>query len=344
MKEEIVESKYDSNDGLTLNNNEKQLNIFRTMYYQLNAKPDSISKVYTKNIIVTNEDIICLNEMIKDKITMHSKEEDGYIVTITVELQNKKVLDFDCWEKYLHHQWVENDCIRSIVIKWNFNVRMPQYELPQNHTIVVKISSGLKPEELLNLILSGKIEDSENIDTNAFPVYARVDFIETLLGEEILNIISGWVRGLKASKNNCSKTILLCRKYRKKVAQCFHYLTMLMIMILFVSTTNFILLPKDNMALEKINVYDFRVFMDFLIIVIVLLFGINKVLNKLAGAIYVKLEEYGRGFTFNITKGDTTKQNEILEKNKKNGTNVIIKIIFSFILDIICAIITSVLI
>ncbi|MEZ3506842.1 MAG: hypothetical protein K1W10_07870, partial [Lachnospiraceae bacterium] len=56
-----------------------------------------------------------------------------------------------------------------------------------------KISNGLRPEEMLNLIFSGKIEDFEEIETNTFPVAARVDFIEPILGDELLNIVSEWI-------------------------------------------------------------------------------------------------------------------------------------------------------
>lgn len=210
-----AESGVNLNKGeLEVAQEEKNLALFRSMYYQMNAKPDSMSKVFSQKVIITREDIIDLNDRVNRKVRMHY-QDDGYIATITVSLNNREVINFECWKEFLDYEWVEANCINSIILKWSFNVRMPQYEYPQNHVLMVKLSNGLRPEEMLNLIFSGKVEDFEEIETNAFPIAARVDFIEPILGDELLNIVSEWIRGLRENKDKKIRLLYCCESIVK---------------------------------------------------------------------------------------------------------------------------------
>lgn len=146
----------------------QKLAIYKSIYYQMNAKPDSLSKAYARKVIINKDDLIDLNNRINDRIRLNY-EQDGYIASVTVNLKDKHVITFKCWEEFLQHKWIENSSTVSIVLQWNFNIRVPGYEQPQNHNLVVKLTNGLRPEEMLNLIFSGKIEDFEEVELNTFP-------------------------------------------------------------------------------------------------------------------------------------------------------------------------------
>lgn len=327
---------------LEVSREKKELNIFRSMYYQLNAKPDSMSKVFSNSVIVSREDIIELNQRIKNKISMHCEEDDGYIATVTVNLKNKKIINFKCWEEFIEYEWNEVHPINSMILKWNFNVRMPQYEFPQNHGLMVKISSGLKPEEMLNLIFSGNIEDFEEIDTNTFPIAARVDFIEPLLGEELLNLVANWVSGLKKNSADKNPFLLIMRKYRKKVAYYFNYFAFFMLLILGVVIINKTLFSFNVTHVKDITINQMRVLFNVVIIVSVMLAIALKILDRVAKKIYEKLQQYGAGFIFNITKGDIKKQEEILKDDRKSGKSIVLHFIASLIFNVICGIISAI--
>ena len=344
MEERIVESKFQNDNTIKLKEEEKQLNMFRTLYYQLNAKPDSLSKVYAQNILVSNQDIYELNEQIKDKIRMHCEEDDGYIATVTVELESRKVINFECWEEYLNHVWTDSECVRSIVIKWNFNVKMPQYQYPQNHSLLVRISSGLRPEELLNLIISGKIEDMGELNTNAFPVYARVDFVETRLGEELLNIVSEWINGLRQSRRHHNKYIMILRKYRKKVAQYFNYVTTLIAILFLTGIFDYVIKSMDIKYISEVTINEFLIIFNMLVGGIVVMFILYSFFTYVAKKVYDKLESYGYGFVFDITKGDNKRQGQILEDNKRTGRSIVRDLIASIVINLVCAIITAIII
>ncbi len=207
---------------LAVSDERKDLAIFKSIYYQMNAKPDSMSKAYSKKIVINKDDIIDLNRRINEKIRLNY-QNDGYIATVTVSLKDRHVLTFKCWEEFLQHEWTETSCIIGISLQWNFNIRIPDCEKPQNHNLVVKLTNGLRPEEMLNFIFSGNIEDFDEIELNAFPVVARVDFIQTLLGEELINIVGNWVNGLNRNDDFKNPILMLMKKFRQKIALYFEH-------------------------------------------------------------------------------------------------------------------------
>lgn len=344
----MMNKKFDENINLNkgeleIPEEEKSLTLFRSMYYQMNAKPDSMSKVFSQKVVITREDIINLNERVNRKIRMHY-QEDGYIATITVSLNNREVINFQCWEEFLAYEWVESNCINSIILKWNFNVRMPQYEYPQNHVLMVKLSNGLRPEEMLNLIFSGKIEDFEEIETNTFPIAARVDFIEPILGDELLNIVSEWIRGLKENRDKKNPFILLLRKYRKRVAQYFNYFALIMITWVGVAIVNKMVHNFGTSKINDITNDQFLELFNVIVIICFVIFASLKILDNLAQKIYSALTEYGQGFVFSITKGDEKRQDQIRAHDEKSAKRIIINFILSLIFNVICGMLATLLI
>lgn len=52
---------------LAVTDESRELAIFKSAYYQLNAKPDSLSRAYPRKVIITRDDIIDLNSRINKK-------------------------------------------------------------------------------------------------------------------------------------------------------------------------------------------------------------------------------------------------------------------------------------
>ena len=73
---------------LAVTDESRELAIFKSAYYQLNAKPDSLSRAYPRKVIITRDDIIDLNSRINKKISLNY-QDDGYIATVTVYLKDK---------------------------------------------------------------------------------------------------------------------------------------------------------------------------------------------------------------------------------------------------------------
>lgn len=257
MDNDIVEQE------LAVTTESRELAIFKSAYYQLNAKPDSISRAYSRKVIITREDIIDLNNRINKKISLNY-QDDGYIATVTVYLKDKREFVFKCWEEFVQHEWTESSSISSISLQWNFNVRIPGYENPQNHNLVVKLTNGLRAEEILNLIFSGKIEDLDEIELNSIPIIARVDFIQVILGEELLNIVAEWVKGLKQNSQLKNPIIMMMRRYRKIIARYFEYFSLIMMFVLIIGVDSYLINRLDVAIISELTLKQLKLLIIYL--------------------------------------------------------------------------------
>lgn len=340
--EEIQDFNDNNTDLIAVTDEEKQIALFRSMYYQMNAKPDSMSKVFSKKVLISREDIIDLNKRVLQKLSTQYKN-DGYKVTIFASLSNRQVVDFECWEEFIKYEWTETSYINSVTLKWNFNIRVPQYELPQNHTLMVKLSNGLRPEEMLNMIFSGNIEDFDDVETNCYPIVTRVDFISPLFGEELLNIVEKWADGLTKERDRKNPFLLFLAKYRKKVSYYFNYVAFIMLIVLGMAIIDKIILSFDVDKLMDMTAKQFMIIFNSLCIFVIIVFISLKLLDTIASKIYDILLEYGKGFIFSITKGDYKKQSELQEDDKKSCKKIIVNLLVSLIFNVACGIIATLL-
>ena len=54
---------------------ERRIKEFKSLYYELNAKPDSTTKIYNDKVVVNKDDIERLDDLIREKLAFHVKEE-----------------------------------------------------------------------------------------------------------------------------------------------------------------------------------------------------------------------------------------------------------------------------
>lgn len=321
----------------------QQLADFKSIFYMFNGKPDTTTKVFTENVKVDFDSIVELNNRLLEKLQMHYIEE-GYIASITVSFANRKTISFDCWRSFEQYNWVESSYIKSVVLVWDFAVKLGGYENPQRHKLTVKISDGLKPEEMLNLVLTGKIENMEELDTNHFPIVAQMDFINVQLSEEFINIVSEWVNSLEKARDGKSKVILALRKHRKLFTSLLKYITIFFTYFLGVMILNF---KFYSYEIDKVADIQYVQILELLNTSAIVLFSfvvLYKILDKIEDSVLETLLMYNKHHIFNICKGDKNKQSELKELDRKDVWSISLKFIFALIIDIVCAIISSALI
>ena len=69
------------------------------------------------------------------------------------------------------------------------------------------------------------MEELDDLDKDIFPVVARVDFIDRILGDELLNIIAEWSKSLRDSSIRRSPFILLMKKNKAKILTFLNFFT-----------------------------------------------------------------------------------------------------------------------
>jgi hypothetical protein len=213
---------------LAVSSNDENIKNYKSIVYQMTARPDSTTKIFQKEVAICLDDIYELNDRISDKLKQY--DDAGFVVNVTVNFVNKKIKQFSSWQEFSTHRWYESECINSIVVVWDFFAVLPRYEIPQKHTLMVKMSNSLKPEEMLKLILSGNLEDTVEMDGNFFPIVARADFVDSGIGDELLNIVIEWAKGLKQSAIRQSRLIKKLRRFKGVLCSALNYLSYIIVM------------------------------------------------------------------------------------------------------------------
>lgn len=330
--------KIESSNTLTIDESTKTINNFRNTFFRMNAKPDSITRTYSKPIKVNLEVINDLNDKIREKLRMHCQEE-SCMTRITINFSNHRSCDFNNWIQFNQTTFSTSNSIESITMKWNFLVDMPQYDSPQPHCLVVKISSGLKIADFFSLMASGKIEDADDINILNNTVVARIEFINTLLGEEVLNVVSDWVDNCARNNYKSNRLLLFLKKYRNIAATLVENVTNIFgISLVFLLLYRFVsyYANKANSTTE--------IFSKFILVVgasYIFVYLCKRISRIIAKKTYENLQVYGEGFIFEITSGDKQQIKYTKELNHKTAIQITMKLIFSFIFDLICTVIIT---
>lgn len=327
-----------SNDDehlLVPKNQESQLAEAKAYFFQEAVTPDNTTKVYPKDVVISLDDIYELNERVCEKFATY--ENAGFLVKVHIKYTNKKENEFSSWTAFTNHKWYESESVNNIVITWTFNAKLPNYTFPRKHILVVKFSNRMRPEEMLKLIFSGGMEDIDEIDRNFFPVIASVDFIDRLLGDELLNIVGDWVSGLNDTTINRSKFVLFLKKHKRKVAYSLEYITKFVLMFSVVYLYNSFLDSLKIKSLAEIQSGDLKMILNGLISIAFVWITSDKISKLLATKTFKVLQEYGDSYLFNITKGDAKKQSKMQKQERYDRMALTATLLGAFAINIVSA-------
>jgi len=307
----------------------------KSLLYLLSGKPDSNIKVFNRPIVIDQNDISELNDTVQQKLTQHQTPVS--MVTVDVSYNNNKFATFGSWQEFLDTKWNIPNTIESISIKWDFFILWPTYAVPQRHTLSVKIASKMKPLQILQAVFSKDPDDIEDFEISPAPVMCRVDFIDHLMSEELINIVEKWVEARKQPEFiTDSKTFL--KKHKGKIARIIHYSTPVLSAIALVS---FLFNFTDKLGVSTaVTVSIMRNFMLWLLFSSMTISTLTVMGKYLAAKAYNSIENYGHFSTFQITNGDKNRKTELDNKNSKHMSSFTFNCIVSLILNIIAGVIT----
>lgn len=303
------------------------------------TKPDTATRVYPKRVIIKKEDLDDLNSKIIKKYNLHNINSE--FCSITISFESRKSLCFDGWDSFKNYDWSENSCVKNIILTWDFSVKLATYQNVQRHKLKVKISAGLSPEEILNLVLTGKIENMKDLDMEEFPIIAQMDYIDSLLCNEFLNLVGEWVQDLSISTDNKKSLIGIMQKHRSLVARYFEYVFPLLCLFLGFTIINYKMLPLFNQSLAEINFGNIMKLFDAFGILFLFVLIIYICSKNIAIKVFEFISEYNRFYVFEFTKEDSNRQKNIYKKNKKIKQNVFVRITISIILNVTVSLISS---
>lgn len=334
-----MENSADDSRLLDISTNDQTLAKFKESFYRDNLQLDSLSKVFQEDVTITHDDILDLNKLVIEKLNKY--ENAGLIVNVYVKLGNKKQIVFSSWYDFEQYKWLESTTISRIVISWKFNVCFPNHEKPQQHTLTVKLTNNMRPDEMFKLIFSGENEEVDSFETNFFPVYAKVNFINRSLGDEFLDTVGEWVNGLSESELKKNKIILKLRKHKRFLAKTLEIVTFLSLTYFaFTYISNYL----DSLSfgyLGQLNLMNLKSIVMHLFGVVGYIYLARKGTETIGKITFSQLGNYGDKYLFSITKGDRNQLKKLKKEAKYDLMNLIVSLIGTVIFNVIINVISS---
>lgn len=319
---------------------EQLIKNYQAIYYAMNAKPDCKSKLFPQNVVVSLQDIMDLNEKITEKFKAHY-EDAGFRINVCVSFKNRENIEFDSWTTFENYRWNTEKTLDSILIVWEYNAKLPNYTLPQKHTLTVRIADELRPEEVLNLVISGKLEEMDKIEQGICPIIARVDFINAILGEELLGIVETWQLGLPSPNLDTGKVFKILYKFKRIIAYAINYIPTLLITWCVLKYLGSEIRSLNINYLGEITIDSFVQLAYKCAYSIIGCFITYKVFQIIANIVFSSLRSTNHNHSFKITKGDKKTCAEVEKQLRNRKSKIIGNIIFTFLFNILCSIIAN---
>lgn len=305
----------------------------KALFYLYAGKPDSRIKVFKDSVYLEPLDIVALNECVVRKLETHNVQ--GQVTSVTVGFVGSEVQEYGSWAEFNAHTWPEPACIEEIVVKWDFLLQVKTYEAPQRHTLMVRVSSDMKPGKFLQLLASGNSDEFEKMDVMTAPAFCRVDFINAQISKELINEVSDWYKG-RRSPALIPSVYHWFKKKRNGIAMITHYSLPFMFSILWVSIYS----KYQSANLEVSNLIAFSAVWMFL--GIYFLQPVGKVGHLFASSIYGKLEAIsGNRVAFNFTSGDKKRNSELLDQNRTQGRLFLVQTSWAMLLNVIAGVVAT---
>lgn len=294
----------------------------------LHGKSDSICRIFQKEIIVSKEQIITLNDLIIEKLNLHNVP--AITTSVDVVFNNKRIVTFKTFEEFKNYDFsIVNASTKSIFIQWDFFVQL-KYATPQRHTISVRIATNPNPSDLFKVLLSGGFDEADDISVQVATTICKVDFINNTLAEELINVVATWddlCESAISQKGKIRKFLCLNNNAFANICKICCMTSICVLVAIVIK----LLILSGNLFINN----EFIIWVFFMIVPIG--FG-SEMIGKFFGKkLYDKFESLMEIHIFTLSKGDEKKNINI--KNKSSYRKELIMFFINALITIILSVI-----
>lgn len=322
MNEQLPVNFEDQNSELIY---KQTLEQFKSIFYLVKGKRDTQIKLYSDNKSFTGNSLIELNEIIQEKLRLHTIQNK--LSTISVTLSNNHIISYGNWQEFLNEKWNTSQKTDSITINWDFEMILPNriHTLPQTHSLKVRFGKELKPNELLHIMMVGG--DEFELEESQAQMVAKVDFVNASIATELLEKVNSWYSALPLKKEE-NKLNEWFNRHSNKL--------MLATEILVITAGLAMIFPIIQHLLGKPNILtsnaDFIKYNFYIVASVFLTFTIfTRLGTYYARKIDRTIDKLQGTPLFEITNGDKNELERILRKNKSLRSEIILKLFISLI-------------
>jgi hypothetical protein len=331
MKENVTKNEKEDGQFVAVIPRDDIKSLFRFLV----GTSDSEEIILSRLVIIKKDDVKRLYEKLLEKLENHNV--NSMVVTIDITFGNGKVKHFGTWIDYESYDWVISEETSELFLKFDFLVDLPNYEIPQRHTVTVRIVSQPDTVSILRTVFT---KDPDEIDKSlrlGGPILCRVDFVNNVLGKELLDIVKDW--------NECcqlaiyeNKIVAYLRKRPSILKYFFKYLTSFTVSML--SFFIFLKLSANYNETAALTISYFKMIIIWGFLTVIGIVFLNEISNKISSYTMNAFKKYSMRFiVFDLSNGDKEKQNRIIEKDRKNIKKFLLGLGINLLINIVAGII-----
>jgi len=193
----------------------------RSFFYLFSSRQDSRLKLFYRPITVTRDDLHELNRMMNEKLRLH--EIEAVVSKVTITFHKRDLIEFSDWDSFTKYPFDEPDYITNLTAIWDLLFKLPGNPVPCRHTVTIKIAAEMSPTQVIHTIFSQDIDEIESFEINTVPCLVRVDFINTQLSDELIELVQKWNSGRRRAVEE-KPLLSWLRDKKQPVATILHYL------------------------------------------------------------------------------------------------------------------------
>lgn len=326
-----------SENPLALSEEEMRLQALTLLSKLTTSIPDNIIKLISKDVELTKDSIISLNNEINAKLRAYDVCNLNFYIDI--KFVDSKIRHFSNASQFESEDFSQNtSCIEYVVLTWKMKIQFNYMDLPQDQSLIVKFSNGIKPQEMFQILMTGTIEDASNLETQLHPVVVQSFFTDRRFGTEMISLVEGWVNTVERKLNFTNNSVIkLIKKHPILIATIMRLVTLLVIVVV---TLRLMYLQIDSSLQGKLDevvhlTKDSVLKLSYaaLLMIFVLMFADN-ISKFFSRNIYRLIDDYGQSFIFNITKDDKDRNSRIRKQNTFSVIRFIILVLVNIAVNI----------
>jgi hypothetical protein len=289
------------------------LDTFKSVFYWVNAKPDTQIKAFEGRKKISLSEIRYLKDGIDKKLKLHLVE--NYIASINFILTEGNIKDYGSWAEFERENWnTINSRTRSINITWDMTLALPGFAIPQRHTLKLRIGAAIPPKDMFQIMFTSD-DSSELVELRADAV-CKVDFVNQTLANELMLIVDNWYQGLQKVDEAEGFQKFLTDKQQFIIVGIANFTP---VIVFFIYHLYFSLFCAKNIVADNINL----VSLQSILVTGMFVFTIGILLGKYyARWTDKRIDKFKHYSGFLISKGDENYNIEIIKENNKNKDTI----------------------
>lgn len=304
-----------------------------SLFRVLTERQDTDTQIYTRDVLVGLPDVGMLAEQVETQLALYQKI--SYTTNAVVTFSDNRSKQFHSITELPKFNWNRPVETTSITLRWNILIEAQDGEKPTEHNILVRLATGVKPQDLMRAMFSKDLDEMESFEMASAGCVCHVTFATQSLAGDIFRVVDEWVQALPTAQYSAPYLKTLRRRSElifKLVRNSLPVSAVFALLAYFCHITSH--LDQEMNAsigfIRQIMLFGVLLWATFLVS--------GFISRWLAGHLQGLLHKIGMLHPFLLTAGDSNRQTNLSAKNGRNFKRLCIEGAFAVLWNIVAAI------